>query len=69
MAIALLLVGPAPFVPMEPSVNLILFSGALIGFAYAQTMVSTFSRAHRASMEQGYDDDLNTYLLLSGTEI
>ena len=68
MGIALMLVGPVPFIPVEPSVGLILFTGALIGFAYAQTMVSTFSRAHNASMKQGYNDDINTYLLISGKQ-
>ena len=35
MAVALLLVGPAPFLTLTPSRDLLFASGALIGFGYA----------------------------------
>ena len=67
MALALMLIGPAPFlVQLSPSPQLIIGCGAIIGFAYSQIMVSTFARAHGASMRLGYEDDINTYFLLSG---
>ena len=38
MAIALLLVGPLPFLNLAPSKNLLFICGALIGFGYAQVI-------------------------------
>ena len=36
LAMALLLVGPVPFVSVPPSKDLLLICGALVGFGYAQ---------------------------------
>ena len=66
MVIALLLEGPAPFMPFQPSLRLTLFNGGLVGFSYVQMAVSSFSRAIKTSKEQGYNDDPNSYLLVSG---
>jgi hypothetical protein len=67
MGLALLLIGPVPFVPLKPSTDLILGLAVPIGIGYAQVMVASFSRAYVAAMEKGYEDDINTYLLVSGT--
>ena len=48
-------------------VNLIYGMSALVGIGYALVMVSTFSRAHRAAMEKGYNDDIDTYIIISGS--
>ncbi|TRY80689.1 hypothetical protein TCAL_09016 [Tigriopus californicus] len=66
MAVAFVFVGPLPWIPIEPSVNLLFGMGAWIGFSYTFCMVSTFSRAHNEAMKRGYNDDLPTYLILSG---
>ena len=41
-------------------------SVAIIGFGYALVMVSTFGRAQSAALRKGFNDDLDTYLLISG---
>ena len=42
-------------------------SVAMIGFGYAQVMVSTFGRAQSAAVRKGFNDDIDTYLLIAGT--
>ena len=39
----------------------------MIGFGYAQVMVSTFGRAQSAAVRKGFNDDIDTYLLIAGT--
>jgi len=41
-------------------------SAALAGVGYAQISVAAFSRAHREAMKRDYQDDIKTYLILSG---
>ena len=38
----------------------------MIGFGYAQVMVSTFGRAQSAAVRKGFNDDIDTYLLIAG---
>lgn len=67
MALAMILVGPAPFLAsLHPTVSLIICSTGIIGFAYSQIMVSTFSRAFLAAMRMGCPDNIATYLMISG---
>ena len=33
---------------------------------YKTLQVSTFARAHQAALKKGYQDDLNTYIIISG---
>lgn len=66
MAVAFVFVGPLPWIPIQSSVDLLFGIGAWVGFSYTFCMVSTFSRAHGEAMRKGYNDDLSTYLILSG---
>lgn len=36
------------------------------GFGYALIMVSTFTRSQAEAIEHGFEDDIDTYLLISG---
>lgn len=39
---------------------------ALSGFGYALVMVSTFTRSQAGALKHGFEDDIDTYLLISG---
>ena len=39
---------------------------AVVGFGYAIVMVSTFGRAQSGALEQGFNDDIDTYLFIAG---
>jgi hypothetical protein len=41
----------------------------LLGLGDSLNTVSTFARINEAVVEQGYDDDLGTYLMVSGKQI
>ena len=66
LAVVLTLIGPLPFIPLEPSVPLVRGLMCLVGVGFALVMVSTFSRAQTAPIRLGYQRDLSTYLLMSG---
>ena len=40
---------------------------AVVGFGYAIVMVSTFGRAQSGALEQGFNDDIDTYLFIAGS--
>ena len=69
MATAFFFLGPAPFLPIAPNVPMTFAFVSLVGIGYACVMVSTFTRAHRAAMKKGYNDDIDTYLIISGMYI
>ncbi|XP_059097668.1 MFS-type transporter SLC18B1-like [Tigriopus californicus] len=67
MFVAFLFVGPAPFFPsLSASVPLLLGIMPIFGLGYGFVLVSTFSRAYKESVQQGYRDDVNTYMVLTG---
>jgi hypothetical protein len=66
MAAAWLLIGPIPFLPLTPSVPLIQGAVALSGLGYGMVLVSTFGRSQKAAIRKGYNDDIDTYLIISG---
>lgn len=66
LAVVLTMIGPLPFIHLEPSVPLIRGLVCLVGVGFALVMVSTFSRAQTAPIRLGYRKDLSTYLLMSG---
>ena len=39
---------------------------ALSGFAYACMVVSSFSRAQKSVLELGFQDGINTHVMISG---
>ncbi len=69
LAIVLSLIGPLPFIPLEPSVKLIQVLMGLVGLGFACVMVSTFGRAQTAPIRLGYQKDLATYMLISGNGV
>ena len=37
-----------------------------VGFGFAFCMVSSFGRAHFAAITNGFNDDMDTYIFVSG---
>ncbi len=68
MAVLLLLVGPSPLFgdALRNSIGLSYGVAALTGIGFGLVMVSTFVRAYREAMSQGYADNISTYLTLAG---
>jgi biotin transporter BioY len=68
MLISFIFIGPAPFFgdSLPNSAGLSYVVAVTMGFGFGFVMVSTFTRAYREAMSQGYSDDINTYLVLSG---
>ncbi|TRY80377.1 hypothetical protein TCAL_13778 [Tigriopus californicus] len=65
--IAFIFIGPAPFLTGLPtSVPLIFGMMPFFGLGYGLVSVSSFSRAYKECIRQGYRDDVNTYLILTG---
>ena len=68
MALAFLLVGPAPFLSLEPSVPLMTGALALIGAGTVTIYIGTFGRALKRALERGYADDVATYQTIAGDD-
>ena len=66
MATAFLLIGPVYFIPFETSLALIQGSMAVMGLSFGLILVSTFGRSQRAAIRNGYNSDIDTYLIISG---
>ena len=66
MAIAFLFLGPVPFIAIETKLSIMQGMAALVGFAYASIVVSSFGRSQRAALNLGYADDISTYMAISG---
>ncbi|XP_059097397.1 MFS-type transporter SLC18B1-like [Tigriopus californicus] len=63
---AFIFIGPSPFlVGLAPSVPLILGMMPFLGLGYGLVSVSTFSRAYKECIRQGYRDDVDTYFVLT----
>ena len=69
MVITCLFIGPAPFFNLPTNMGLIEGMAGLGGVGYALVMVSTFSRAQSEVLRKGFSDDIETYLMISGTTI
>ena len=67
IALSFMFLGPLPFLPLEPSVTLILVFMGVTSVGNAHIMVSTFARAQAAAIRMGFTKDIQTYLLISGT--
>ena len=63
--IAYLLLGPAPFLPIDPSIPLIVFSLFLQGVGFGALNVASFVGAQRDAVLLGLPDDLSTFGLVS----
>ena len=67
MVVTCLFIGPAPFFRLQTRTALIQGMAGLGGVGYALVMVSTFSRAQSEALKKGFADDIETYLMISGT--
>ena len=63
---AFLFIGPAPFIPLDLSINLCIGMLVLHGIGFAAQLVAGFSSAHKQAILNGFDDNLKTYALVSG---
>ena len=66
LAVAFIFLGPVSFLPMEPQLNIIQGMVSLVGIGYAMIGTSSFCRAQAAALKLGYQDDISTYLMISG---
>ena len=66
MFVVCLFLGPAPFFQISPDLKLIQGMAALSAVGYSFVMVSTFSRAQAEVQKNGFSDDIETYLIISG---
>ncbi len=65
-AISFAFLGPLPAMAnIFPSVALIDGCVAMVGVGYALILVSTFSRAHKLAMANGFKPDIGTSLMIS----
>lgn len=64
--ISMLLIGPAPFIPLEKSLVLIGLSLAVLGVAAGAQYIPTFQSCLDAVKAHGYDDSFQTYGCVSG---
>ncbi len=62
------LVGPLRPLPLRPSRLLAFVAAAYNGVGYAVGMVASIARSKAAAVEGGFPDDLNTFLVLTGTK-
>ena len=65
-SLGFLMLAPLPFMNISPNAGLIYGSITLIGIGSGLVQVTTVVRSHGAAIRLGFDDDLPTYLLISG---
>ena len=66
MAVAYILIGPVTFAQLSLTVPVIYCMSTLAGLGMGLVTVSSFSRLKSAILQQGFEDNINTYLLMSG---
>lgn len=66
LATVYLLIGPVYFMPFGTSLGLIQGCMAIVGLSNGLILVSTYGRSQRAAIRNGYNDDMDTYLIISG---
>ena len=69
MGTAYLFVGPVTFLDTPLTIPVIYGMTTLAGIGMGSVVVSTFSRFQLALLSNGFKDDLQTYLLMSGENI
>jgi len=62
----LLIIGPLPFIPVEPSTTMTLIALGLYGFFDCFIFVSSFTRAKMSATQNGLEENTRTYQLISG---
>lgn len=66
VALAFMLIGPAPFIPFEPSIELIIVSLIIHGIGFGAVLVATFTGAHRDALKAGFPNNTSTFGVVSG---
>ena len=66
LALGFIFLGPLPFLDIEPSVSLIQGVCGAVGIGYAMIGTSSFMRAQSAAMKLGFEDNIKTYIMISG---
>ena len=66
VSISFLLVGPAPFIPLETNIPLCVVALIILGIGCSAELVATFSGSLAAAHEAGFPADLSTCGLISG---
>ncbi len=69
LTVGMIMIGPSPFSHIVPTVDLMIGMSAIVGVGYSAVMVSTFARGYNMAMEKGYDDDMDSYLAISGQHL
>ena len=69
IAIAFIFLGPLPILEVETQLSLIQGMVAVVGLGYGMIVTSSFCRAQATALQLGYDDNINTYLVISGNQI
>ena len=67
LTMAFTFMAPLPFLPVPTTLGIINFSMAVVGLGMAFTNVSSFTRAQQATQRLGFEQDLKTYIMISGT--
>ena len=63
---AFLFIGPAHFIPVTLTLNICIGMLSLHGVGFAAQLVAGFSAAHRQAIANGFEDNIETYGLVSG---
>jgi hypothetical protein len=66
MVISFSLIGPLPCIHLTPTKWTVRMCVAMLGISDAILIVSSFARAHLTVLDNGYDDNISTSLLVSG---
>lgn len=66
ICIGFMLIGPAPFIPLETTLWVVVPGLALHGLGLAACLVSSFSDALKTSVKHGLPNNIETYGLISG---
>ena len=67
LCFGLLLVGPASFFPIKPSIWLTIMGCMLIEVGVCSIQISSFSRIFNSALEKDYQDNLSTYMGILGS--
>lgn len=62
---SLLLIGPAPFINMNPNIVIIVISLVILGFGLGAKLVCAFTGTFKDTIDRGFPPDLSTYGLIS----
>lgn len=65
-AVSYMALAPVPLTGLDPVMHRTIGVAVVIGAAEGILMVSTFSRVFDAAMRRGFDNNISTYMLVSG---